>query len=85
MGTPLDSVLFTLRPLMVMVTIRITATGVDTIAAGDDMSKCCNDACAPKRFSAQATKDLPQAGGTPQMGIFQLPARDSAGSRAKPR
>jgi hypothetical protein len=36
MGTPLDSVLFTLRPLMVMVTIRITATGVDTIAAGDD-------------------------------------------------
>ena len=57
MGTPLDSVLFTLRPLMVMVTIRITATGVDTIAAGDGMSKCCNDACAPKRFSAQATKD----------------------------
>jgi hypothetical protein len=32
----LDSVLFTLRPLLVTVTPRITATGVDTIAAGND-------------------------------------------------
>jgi len=39
MGTPLDSVLFTLRPLMVMVTIRITAMGVDTIAAGEKASQ----------------------------------------------
>jgi len=85
MATPLDSVWCTLRPLRVTVTTRIKATGVDTIAAGDDRPEWCNDACAPKRFSAQATKDLPQAGGAPQMGIFQLPARDSAGSRAKPR
>ena len=39
MGTPLDSVLFTLRPLMVMVTIRITAMGVGTIAAGEKASQ----------------------------------------------
>ena len=43
MGTPLDSVLFTLRPLMVMVTTRITAMGtitqVDTIAIGNDRSE----------------------------------------------
>ena len=40
MGTLLDSVLFTLRPLMVTVTTRIKTMGplpqVDSIAAGDD-------------------------------------------------
>jgi len=44
MGTPLDSVLFTLRPLMVTVTTRITAMGtvtqVDTIAIGNHTFEC---------------------------------------------
>ena len=43
MGTPLDSVLFTLRLLMVTITTRIKATGtvtqVDTITAGNNRSE----------------------------------------------
>jgi hypothetical protein len=89
MGTPLDSVLFTLRLLMVMVTIRITAMGaitkVDTIAAGSDrpewggLLKKTHLRCSPHPSSLQRTSEyasLLRISGALHLGLFEQPVHN---------